>query len=229
MGGSGSGTWYGRATKTTTASCRTLDVRLLQRQGIFHRTTTGQITWSERGQQVAAIAWTVQRSANGNTVNGLVLDYTATPFNGAPEAISYSVPIDWTPCNYGNARPWFRCPATGCGRRVALLYLCYRYFVCRHCNDLVYASQREDAADRARERLQALRVRLGGSPNLMTPFPRKPKRMHWRTFTRLRRQAQDDEATHYAKLLDLLQRDDQRLQRIMDKTPRRAGTASRRP
>jgi Transposase DDE domain len=30
--------------------------------------------------------------------------------------------LEWTPCNYGGARPWFLCPMDGCRRRVAVLY-----------------------------------------------------------------------------------------------------------
>jgi len=33
----------------------------------------------------------------------------------------YPVEVEWTACNYGGSRPWFRCPARGCGRRVAIL------------------------------------------------------------------------------------------------------------
>jgi hypothetical protein len=34
----------------------------------------------------------------------------------------YAVRIVRTPCNLGGLRPWFICPAVGCGRRVAILY-----------------------------------------------------------------------------------------------------------
>jgi len=106
------------------------------------------------------------------------------------ESLNYPVTLDSTPCTYGNLRYWFHCPAVGCGRRVALLYLGGRYFACRHCYNLAYASQRESDGGRALNRAQRIREKMGGSANLFEPFPWKPKGMHWRTYSRLRNQAE---------------------------------------
>jgi hypothetical protein len=101
------------------------------------------------------------------------------------ESVQEPVSVAWTACNFGGERPWFICPGAGCGRRVALLYGSAKYFLCRHCYDLVYESQRENAMHRALRRAQAIRERLGGSTNMTKPFPEKPKGMHWQTYERL--------------------------------------------
>ena len=94
--------------------------------------------------------------------------------------------LAWTPCNFGGHRPWFICPAQGCGHRVAVLYGGRGIFACRHCYQLVYESQREQPHYRALRRAQAIRMKLGGSGSMAEPFPDKPKGMHWRTYERLR-------------------------------------------
>ena len=77
------------------------------------------------------------------------------------------------------------CPGTGCGRRVAILYGPGKYFLCRHCYDLRYESQRENKIYRALHRAQNIRERLGGSRSMLEPFPERPKGMHWSTYLRL--------------------------------------------
>lgn len=96
----------------------------------------------------------------------------------------YPVSIEYTPCPLGGARPWFLCPAEGCGRRVAILYL-DRVFACRHCHRLAYASTRETSDDRAARRADRIRGRLGWAPGILNGPGRKPKWMRWRTFVRL--------------------------------------------
>jgi hypothetical protein len=95
----------------------------------------------------------------------------------------YPVRIMRAPCNLGGTRPWFLCPAVGCGRRVAILYG-GGIFACRHCYQLAYASSREDAGDRATRRADRLRA-LGWEPGILNGEGHKPKWMRWRTFDRL--------------------------------------------
>ena len=103
-----------------------------------------------------------------------------------------SIQSFWTarPCNYGGERVWFLCPARGCSRRVAVVYG-GSIFACRHCYQLAYDSQREAPYSRALSRAQAIRMKLGGSPNMAEDFPDKPKGMHWRTYDLLCREAED--------------------------------------
>ena len=110
----------------------------------------------------------------------------------------------WMPCRFGGARPYFICPGVvngmACGRRVVKLYGAARYFLCRHCYRLAYASQREDRYDRALRRANNMRARLGGDPSTASLLPRRPKGMHERTYQRLLSQILDAEMTAEERL-----------------------------
>jgi hypothetical protein len=102
------------------------------------------------------------------------------------QPMDYPVWLEWTACTLGGRRAWFLCPANGCGRRVALLYLGGAgIFACRHCHRLAYACQREAADDRAARRADRIRDRLGWQAGILNRSGGKPKGMHWRTFERL--------------------------------------------
>ena len=73
-----------------------------------------------------------------------------------------------------------------CGRRVAVLYAAGDLFACRHCGGLGYASQQESPQSQFIRRSRNIRMRLGGSPDLLQPFPKRPRGMHQRTYMRLR-------------------------------------------
>jgi hypothetical protein len=96
------------------------------------------------------------------------------------EDVQESVLLSWTACNFGGERPWFICAGAECDQRVAILYGPRPYFLCRHCYDLSYHSQREDKMHWAFRRAQKIRERLGGSANMAKPFPERPKGMHMR-------------------------------------------------
>jgi hypothetical protein len=69
--------------------------------------------------------------------------------SGEWKEVRVPVALTWTECNFGGERPWFFCPGAGCCRRVAILYGPGRYFLCSHCYDLVYESQRDNGMYRA--------------------------------------------------------------------------------
>ena len=180
MGGYGSG--RGRWGQDTTSSYLQLDVRRWQRERLLEPGHYFNRQWLVNGEAVASISVRIQPGR-------VVLSYKHRRNDeDAWQSKEYPVWLDWTYCNYGGRRPWFLCPARGCGRRVAILHG-GSIFACRHCYHLAYDSQREPPHDRALMRAQRIRIKLGGSGSLNEPFPAKPKGMHWRTYERLRVEA----------------------------------------
>jgi hypothetical protein len=154
-------------------------VRRLQRDGLLTTERLFNWNWTRRGETVSSILIRTQ----GDHV---ILKYQHQHHGGPWVPMEYPVHLDWTPCAYGGQRAWFLCPAMGCGRRVALLYVgASGVFACRHCQRLAYASQRESAYDRAARRADTIRERLGWEIGILNPKGCKPKGMHWRTFERL--------------------------------------------
>ncbi len=179
MGGLGSGNRYRLDKKTTTDECHSLDVRNLHWEGLLKPGGCFSTRWLRGDRETGSIRGLVYRDR-------VILSYRhRSGLSGEWEDLQEPVPLEWTPCNFGGERPWFLCPGVGCGRRVAVLYGPGKYFLCRHCYDLRYGSQREDKQDRALRRAQKIRQRLGGSANMLEPFPERPKGMHHDTYMRL--------------------------------------------
>jgi hypothetical protein len=178
MGGPGSVSVDRWGAKLSTAACDRLDLGSLYRGGGLRPGAVGTVTWSRGERVTSSIGWAAL--GEEGIATALELRYAV-----GGEVIRYAVPLEWTACRFGGWRPWFACPGEGCGRRVAVLYG-RRLFLCRHCHGLAYASTRESAGERATRKAQKVRMRLGGTANLLAPFPPKPKGMHWRTYARLR-------------------------------------------
>lgn len=181
MGGSGSGDYLRWSTKSTTGSQHRVDIRWMRQQGRLKQGSTGWLSWSLNGKQTGNIGYRVEAKY-------LILNYRYRPSGGEWEDVQETVMFDWTACNYGGKRAWLLCP--NCDRRVAVLYGAGRYFLCRHCYNLTYASQQVQRYDRLMMKAQAIRERLGGSANLLELFPEKPKGMHWETYQRLREESE---------------------------------------
>ena len=183
MGGVGSGGWHRFDKKTTTDECQSIDVRYLHRNGLLQPGHSFSLRWSQAGRETGSIRGVVSRDGRGEQVT-LLYRHRRGP-GRKWEDVRETVALEWTACNFGGERPWFICPGANCGRRVAVLYGPGRYFLCRQCYDLSYESQREGKANRALRRAQKIRERLGGSANMMEPFPERPKGMHLKTYMRM--------------------------------------------
>jgi hypothetical protein len=170
---------FGR--RATCESCLSIDVRQWNRRGLLRHAGL-RFTWS----------WTRHGKPLGSIDVRTEADAVVLTFTGSHEwkSIGQRVPLVWTTCHLGGARPWFRCsaPVGGrlCGRRVAKLYLRdAQIFACRYCCGLAYRSQKEIPRHRAISKAQKLRLRLGGTANLLDPFPERPRGMHRITYYRL--------------------------------------------
>ena len=166
-------------TKQCTDDLRMLDVRRMARDG---RLTPGQSfswSWSRNGTTTANISIRVH-------ADSVSLEYRHQPYGGEWQSKNYPVRLARTACNLGGERVWWHCPAAGCGRRVALLYLGRAgIFACRHCYRLAYRSQSESAVDRAIRPADKLREKLGWEAGILNGSSGKPKGMHWATYERL--------------------------------------------
>jgi hypothetical protein len=149
MGGSGSGRWGWHDKKTTVEECLTLSAGKLARDGIIAESPgSGWLWWSNTatGAQTASAGYS--REIDGDSVV-LRLRYTVTRRDGGSAGIEEPIRLQTTPSAVGRRRWWLTCPlivnGRSCGRRVGKLYLPpgARYFGCRDCHDLTYASCQE--------------------------------------------------------------------------------------
>jgi hypothetical protein len=209
MGGLGSGDWYRFNKKTTTGECHSIDVRYLHREGLLKAGGWFSLRWSRGEHETASIGGSVEGHLRLRPERVILRYRHRSGPGGEWEDVQEPVPLTWTACNIGGERPWFICPGAGCGRRVAVLYGPGKYFLCRHCYDLRYESQREDKTQRALRRAQKIRKHLGGSANMMEPFPEKPKGMHLETYMQLfweHHEAEMEQLADMRKWLDRLEK-----------------------
>jgi hypothetical protein len=202
MGGVGSGNWYRFDKKTTTDECHSVDVRYLHREGLLTPGRWFSLRWSRADRETGSIQGRVSGDGRPGQIT-LLYRHRSGP-GGEWEEVREPVSLAWTACNFGGERPWFICPGAECARRVAVLYGPGRYFLCRHCYDLVYESQRENAMNRALHKAQSIRERLGGSASMMEPFPERPKGMHHETYWRLREEHDEAEMEQLAGMREWL-------------------------
>ena len=207
MGGFGSGRREYAETPTV-EECRHLDVNELK-DALSRVGERGRIWWGEEGNEdTPNISFVVEgdtsetsdadehdRADEDARATGLRLIYSVRNHRtDETEGYEYVVPVEYTECHFGGVRPWFRCPAQDCGKRVGKLYCPPRghYYVCRECHNLGYRSSRKsgNALDTAELRYRRAFEKADKDdrrphPNGEPWFPEKPKGMHQDTFEEL--------------------------------------------
>lgn len=146
-----------------------IDLRLWKQRGLMKGNRWFSWAWNRGGDPAGSISVNV---ADGQ---GVTLRYTHSS-GGLSQTVSQLVGLCATPCAFGGERQWFLCPV--CGERALVLYLRWGRFGCRGCRQVAYASQSEDALDRAWRKQSKLEARLG-------PNWRRPKGMRRRTYDKL--------------------------------------------
>ncbi len=171
MGGRGSGRQSTFSSKPETNDSMPLDIRKITSKGLLVPGRSFSWQWLVNDRQVAGISIRV------NIDHGIVLSYR---MKSTGEVVEQGVQTQTSPCHLGGQRHWFTC--LRCRRRVAVLYAPGRYFTCRQCGGLGYATQKESAGDRASTRADKLRKRLGWQAGILNGDGGKPKGMHWKTY-----------------------------------------------
>jgi hypothetical protein len=155
MGGLGSGRQRGSG-RGTVEACHSLDVNHLNREGFLRPGWSGALQWTHDGKREASINLEIEEDS-------LRLSYRVRIAGGEWREVGETVSITRVPCRFGGTRPYFVCPGVvdgvTCGRRVAKLHLAGRYFLCRHCYGLSYASQSERAWDRMLRRARNQQIK----------------------------------------------------------------------
>lgn len=133
------------------------------------------LTWQRNGRPAGSVRVRVEPG------KGVSLDYACNGQLIEPYLVRWVT----TRPHFGGVRYWWRCPA--CNRRCATLYG-GRYFLCRTCHRLAYASsQSRSRYVTVDARLYRIRRRLGETDNvgLFADLPERPRFMHRTTYARL--------------------------------------------
>ena len=133
-------------------SSHALHISWLKKHGYLHK---------DYSRKDGGIKWTYGWSGNESSIGfSVIRDNWGTPeerthielaytntdrWSGEKENMKYNVELATTPCNYGGKRYWFICPLSKngryCGRRVGVIYSIGKWYGCRYCGDIAYATQ----------------------------------------------------------------------------------------
>ncbi len=151
MGGPGSGTWYRWTKKTYADELKNIDVRYLKKQGLLKPGYTGSLSWSRNGESTGSIGYTMH-------TDRMILNYRHRQYDEDWQDVKDTIRLVQTACHFGGYRKWFICPS--CSKRVGILYGPSKFFRCRTCYGLAYASQSEGQLDRMCRKARKIRRKL---------------------------------------------------------------------
>ena len=149
-----------------------------------------------------SLAYSFSTGSKMRILNRLGLLIFSYSVSNTGEDVCYPVETEWTSCTYGGSRPWFLCPAVGCGRRCRFLYLGERYFVCRSCAGLSYRSSQ------VRRNISAMANHAGlNGPNETEPI----RKLFYRLARMRNPERKASLERRIERLLELKQEDNRRL------------------
>lgn len=181
MGGRGSGRHAGLGlTVDLCHRTHSVDLDWLRRQMLLSQGRWATLTWSVRREKTGSIRFTLKD-------HGVLLSYRTRSRGEEWREIEEVVPLVRSETNFSGQREWFQC--LKCLRRCRILYG-GTLFRCRKCQGLRYETQYEPSFARAATCALKIRDKLGGKGGIDDPFPPKPKGMHWRTYERMRGEAE---------------------------------------
>jgi hypothetical protein len=174
MGGMGSGRPPAKITRKRTSDYPALDIVRWRRSGLLQ-------PGSEFGgaSPAGGLGRELQAKMYGDYVSitrQIKLDSTASKV--------IWIQLERTACHLGGRRRWFLCPSSDCGRRTTKLYLAER-ILCRRCLDLAYPRQFLSPSERNLLTCRSIRDVLGGTMDLSTRLPDRPKNMRWSRYRSL--------------------------------------------
>lgn len=182
------GNWLSRGrVKETVDSSFTISMKILKedfsrlnKHEHETRLILGSLYWGEQSVGYKAV------KSKGEFWLGL--SYAAI-FQEERQSKTCKIPVVFTRPNFGGFRWWFLCPR--CGRRIAKVRKppSSHDFACRQCHCLTYHSTREHPSAKRMRLMREIRKKLdpNDSGDLFDFFPRKPPKMHNKTYQQLAR------------------------------------------
>lgn len=161
--------------KKTIELTNRLKLQSLSRNGLFHIGSKGTLSWNTDNETIHFVEFEI--FSNGIRLNNQFIVFACTP------------------CVAGDYRTWMVC--SDCNRRIAIIYEVDGFFACQHCHNLNYASQHRWTPYRILGNAQAIRVKLGGLPDITKPFPPPSKDMSMKKYNKLVAKAMKAESEFY--------------------------------